>query len=273
MPLKLLALETAGLAGSVALAEGGRPIIARTLAEGQRSAQSLAPGIRQVLAEAGWQPADLALVAVVVGPGSFTGLRVGVTTAKTLAYALGIEVLGLNCLEVIAHQAHDNPTRERHELLDSLSPAGEAPETTSPLPEADPANGASADTLEVVLDAQRRELFWARFELVPGAPQTAPRWLSPAPGQILAIDDWLGGLLPGTRVSGPALDKLLPRLPDQNAPQPRAHWFPQAATVARLAWIHWQAGRRDDLWRLAPAYLRSSAAEERRNGPHDQPAR
>ena len=102
---RTLALETSGLSGSVAACDGGRLLAERELAQGSRSAQSLAPALRQLLAQVGWQARDVHRVAVTVGPGSFTGLRVGVTTAKAFAYAVGAEVIGINTLDVIAAQA------------------------------------------------------------------------------------------------------------------------------------------------------------------------
>ena len=100
----VLALETSALAGSVALFHGDRLLVQRELDSTRRSAQTLAPALAELLAAAGLTPRDVRLVATTVGPGSFTGLRVGVTTAKTFAYAVGAEVLGLNTLEVIAAQ-------------------------------------------------------------------------------------------------------------------------------------------------------------------------
>lgn len=61
--------------------------------------------LKQALEEAAWPPASLGLIAVAVGPGSFTGLRIGVTTAKTLAYATGAKLVGVSTLAVLAHQA------------------------------------------------------------------------------------------------------------------------------------------------------------------------
>ena len=55
----------------------------------RRSAQTLAPAIATLLDAVEWRPADVELVAVATGPGSFTGLRIGVTTAKAFAYAAG----------------------------------------------------------------------------------------------------------------------------------------------------------------------------------------
>jgi len=87
--VRILALETSDTAGSAALLDGERLLAEKLLAQGQRSARALAPAVRELLTDAGWQPKDVELVAVTVGPGSFTGLRVGVTTAKAFAYAAG----------------------------------------------------------------------------------------------------------------------------------------------------------------------------------------
>jgi tRNA threonylcarbamoyladenosine biosynthesis protein TsaB len=109
--LNILALETTDLAGSVATWADGRLFRELSLPSHQRSAQSLAPAIGDVLAQTGWRPTDVNLVAVTVGPGSFTGLRVGVTTAKTLAYCCGAAVVGLDTLEVLAAAAPNGFTR------------------------------------------------------------------------------------------------------------------------------------------------------------------
>jgi tRNA threonylcarbamoyladenosine biosynthesis protein TsaB len=60
------------------------------------------PSIRDLLQKAGWPASTINLVGVSVGPGSFTGLRIGVTTAKTFAYAVGADVLGISTIEVLA---------------------------------------------------------------------------------------------------------------------------------------------------------------------------
>jgi len=105
MSLRTLALETSATAGSVALFDDSQLVLTCPLPPQSRSAQTLAPAIRQALTDAGWQPSQIGLVAVTTGPGSFTGLRVGVATAKVFAYSVGAEVLGVNTLDVIASQA------------------------------------------------------------------------------------------------------------------------------------------------------------------------
>ena len=103
MAMRVLAIETVGMTGSVAVLSGDEVLVERRLDTERRSAQTLAPAIQDLLAEVGWRPADLELVAVAQGPGSFTGLRIGITTAKGLAYVLGCRLLGVNTLRAIAN--------------------------------------------------------------------------------------------------------------------------------------------------------------------------
>ena len=104
MALRILALETSTLDASLAALEGDRLLGQTVLDRTRRTAQCFAPAIQQQLQVVGWRPQDVQLVAVSQGPGSFTGLRVGVTAAKTLAYAVGAEVFAVNTLQVIARQ-------------------------------------------------------------------------------------------------------------------------------------------------------------------------
>ncbi|TWT48427.1 tRNA (adenosine(37)-N6)-threonylcarbamoyltransferase complex dimerization subunit type 1 TsaB [Botrimarina hoheduenensis] len=137
-PTRLLAVETADRYGSVALAQitaqGALQLIGSAeLRTDQRSAQSLAPAIGALLAEHGWSPHSLDVVAVASGPGSFTGLRVGVTTAKTLAYAAGATVVGVNTLAALAHSAETTGAvwgvldAQRGEVFAVHFAAGESP--------------------------------------------------------------------------------------------------------------------------------------------------
>jgi tRNA threonylcarbamoyladenosine biosynthesis protein TsaB len=226
---RILAIETSGRHGSVA-ALWGEAVKSRllgqvTLAANQRTAQALMPAIEQLLAESDWPPASVELVAVAVGPGSFTGLRIGVTAAKTLAYALSAEVIGVNTLEALAVQA---PT--------------------------------SAATLWAVLDAQRQELFAARFAMDGSGRLRAER-----DTHIVSQETWLAGLQVGDRVTGTALGRLAARLPKDVVIMPQEFWQPMAAAVGQIGWKSYLAGRRDDVWKLAPLYFRPSAAEEKRD--------
>jgi tRNA threonylcarbamoyladenosine biosynthesis protein TsaB len=127
--MRILALETSAPNGSVAAVEDDRLLGQTCFDPEQRAARAFAPAILKQLASVGWRPEDIQLIAVTQGPGSFTGLRIGVTAAKTLAYTVGAEVIGVNTLKVIAFQTPPGHRRVR-----------------------------------VVLDAQRGQLFAATFQ-------------------------------------------------------------------------------------------------------------
>ncbi len=102
---RLLILETSGRVASVALAEGGRLLGTRRLDEARRHARDLAPAVAGLLAEQGWRPRDVNAVLVSRGPGSYTGLRVGIMSAKAFAYATGCALLAVDTFAAIALQA------------------------------------------------------------------------------------------------------------------------------------------------------------------------
>ena len=123
----LLGLDTATPAVTVALHDGGQPLAQLVTVDAHRHAELLAPAIAKVIADAGADRADLTGVAVGVGPGPYTGLRVGIVTARVLGAALGIPVYGVCSLDVIAAGVERDA-----EFL-------------------------------VATDARRREVYWARY--------------------------------------------------------------------------------------------------------------
>ncbi|MET0998018.1 MAG: tRNA (adenosine(37)-N6)-threonylcarbamoyltransferase complex dimerization subunit type 1 TsaB [Marmoricola sp.] len=103
----LLAFDTATPHVTVALHDGDRVVATYESEESMRHGEMLAPGIAQVLAEAGATARDLTAIAVGVGPGPFTGLRVGLVTARTLAFVRGIPVHGVCSLDILAAAGMD----------------------------------------------------------------------------------------------------------------------------------------------------------------------
>ncbi len=221
--MRILAVETTERIGSVALADGGILLAQLQLPDHLRSAQSLAPAIRQALGQVGWTPQDVQLVAVTAGPGSFTGLRIGIATTKAFAYAIGAEVLGVDTHETLAW----------------------------PCP-------AEVSRLVTVIDAQRGQVVARLFER-NGSGHLLPQTES----ELLDVDYWLASLVPGIRVTGPILHRIADRLPEGCDALPQDLWYPSAGSVALLAHRQHVAGRRDDLWQLMPVYSRPSAAEEK----------
>jgi len=103
----ILNLETATKNCSVAVANDGKVLAFREMAEqGYSHAEKLHVFIEEVLKEAGIQFKDLVAIAVSQGPGSYTGLRIGVSAAKGLAFALNIPLIAVDTLAVLAAQAN-----------------------------------------------------------------------------------------------------------------------------------------------------------------------
>lgn len=103
----LLAFDTATPHVTVALHDGDRVVAEFESTEAMRHGEMLAPGIAEVLDKAGATAADLTAIAVGTGPGPFTGLRVGLVTARTLALTRAVPVHGVCSLDVIAAAAMD----------------------------------------------------------------------------------------------------------------------------------------------------------------------
>lgn len=97
-----LGIETAGAVGGVALLRGETTAAERAFERGMIHGRSLAPAIEAVLRECGLSPRGLGLVAVDVGPGSHTGVRVGVAAAKGLAMGAGCAIVGVGSLDALA---------------------------------------------------------------------------------------------------------------------------------------------------------------------------
>lgn len=100
--MKVLSFDTSSQALSLALLEDEQLQGELTLNVKKNHSISLMPSIDFLMQQVGWQPSDLDRIAVAQGPGSYTGLRVAVATAKTLAYSLKIDLVGLSSLQAIA---------------------------------------------------------------------------------------------------------------------------------------------------------------------------
>lgn len=128
----LLALDTSASVGA-ALHDGTTVLAMRSAHDPRRHAEVLMPFVTEVLADVGAVPRGVTAVAVGVGPGPFTGLRVGLVTARTLGLALGVPVHGVCSLDALAAQA-------LAEIGDVLG-----------------------GDIVAATDARRREVYWARY--------------------------------------------------------------------------------------------------------------
>ena len=131
--MRILAFDTATAATTVALSEGSAVLERRDdppTGVRPRHTSRLLPLTNELLREAGWSWDELDRIAVGVGPGTFTGLRIGVSTARALARALGVELVGVPTLESLSLNA----------------------------------DGVAADSVCAALDARRGEVFAAAWK-------------------------------------------------------------------------------------------------------------
>jgi tRNA threonylcarbamoyladenosine biosynthesis protein TsaB len=128
----LLAFDTATPHVTVALHDGEDVVVELVAERSMKHAEQLAPLIEQAMAQAGIVRQDLTAIAAGVGPGPFTGLRVGLVTARTLAFVLEIPVYGVCSLDVLAVEAVDS--------------------------------GAVTSEFVVATDARRKEVYLARYD-------------------------------------------------------------------------------------------------------------
>ena len=150
----ILNIDTALETASVSLAEDGN-ILHYAINESQKDhAAWLQPAIKKLLNAAGCKPGAINAIAVSNGPGSYTGLRVGLATAKGLCYALKVPMIAVSTLEVMALSAIKNA-----ELFDSSAPRSPlpAPALQSPL-------STSAFLICPMIDARRMEVFTAVYD-------------------------------------------------------------------------------------------------------------
>lgn len=224
----LLAVETSTHTGTLSLSEEDRVIAERVLeAEGRRHAQTLVQEVAQLLSEQGQGVADPRAVAVSVGPGSFTGLRVGVVFAKTFAWAAGIPLLAVDTLQAIACQ-----------LTPQDLPAGAVPRVL------------------VISDAQRNEVFVGEYEWEPAGGI----WTPAGAIRIASVAE-LGGC---AMVVGPAVARHRQQLEQSHQFQRCLELAPRAREVGAVGRSLLRAGKLANVMELEPLYIRPSYAEEKR---------
>ena len=105
--MKILAVETACLTASCAVVEEGRVLAELTCQQAMTHSQKLIPMIEALLTLLDIQTQEIDLFAASIGPGSFTGLRIGIVTVKGMAYALKKPVCGIPTLDALAYSTHD----------------------------------------------------------------------------------------------------------------------------------------------------------------------
>ena len=231
MNLLTLGVETSGMNGSVALCRAGQTVESVSLQQaGRRHAQTLVAEVDAMLRRAGLSSQQLNVVAVSIGPGSFTGLRVGVVFAKTLAYAIGCRLATVDTFRAIA----------------AASPA-------------------NVSEVFVVSDAQRGDLFVGRYALgdsTSGPTRLGEITIESAVSFGQRIQE-IAASRTDIAITGPAAATLQTVLPPSVRVLAPELQHPRAEFIAALGEQQALVGELSDPWLLEPFYLRRSAAEEK----------
>ncbi len=166
--MRVLGIETSSRRGSVALVEGGRPVLALVYEGEKAHAEHLLPLVDRAFADAGWPKSSVDRIACGVGPGSFTGLRVGIALAQGIAVGLGRPALGVGALRAMARAVPD----------------------------------ALAGLRCAMIDARKAELFVAAYDAA-GAEHVAPRTVPRA-----AVSDFVATLAAPVVIAGEVAAEL-----------------------------------------------------------------
>ena len=218
-----LGIDTATKVCAVALCRDGEPLGAYEINMGMTHSEGLVPQLEQLFARTGINKRDIELMSVSIGPGSFTGLRIGLATAEAIAYSLQIPLVGVNTLKALAYNL--------------------------------PVEGI---LLAPVLDAQKGNYYLAIYEWRQGRLQEVEA-VKVVPGSeigsvlaaynrpVVVLGEWL---------------KLADCLPAGVNCAPRTVSMPKAVSVAILG-MEQHFGKEDkEYFGLEPFYIRRSEAEE-----------
>ena len=227
--MKILAIEASALTASVAVCEDHLPLAAMTLQTGHTHSETLLPMVNQLLAHAGMTVADIDLFAVPVGPGSFTGIRIGVSLIKGLAFDSGKPCVGLSSLEAMSYNLAGCP-----------------------------------GILCPVMDARRNQLYNALFAWKDGAlVRLCEDRLIPASELAKELAAY-GQPVYVTGEGSAILQKAVADTAELRFPSPLMA-TQNAVSVAQLALVEYEKGNAVNDFELLPVYLRPSQAERERN--------
>jgi tRNA threonylcarbamoyladenosine biosynthesis protein TsaB len=225
--MKVLAIDTATACGAVGLTENGRLIAELSLVSHETHSARLLPGVEWILKRVGWKIDEIDGFGVTLGPGSFTGLRVGLSTVKGFAWALKKPMVGLSSLEVLASQYRDEKV-----------------------------------FIVPMLDARKERVYAASFRwendrletILPACDLPAAEFISGISGNVVLLGE-------GSRKYQSSI-QALQRTDVTFAPL--EFDLPRGATIARLTYEALLRGATLDIYQAEPTYLRASEAELKR---------
>lgn len=234
--MRILALETATSSCSVAVTHGDNVLAELTLQVPRAHSTRLMPLVVQAIEDSGIAKADVDAIAVGIGPGSFTGLRIGLATAKGLGYALNKPCVGVSTLKAMAY-----------------------------------GTGAQIGLVVPMLDAKRGDVYAAVYVAGDRDPNTWAELMPPSHIHVSKLAEAVRDLRTGLRhtwqfvtlcgeAAGPYADQLGSDEVVRSAPA--GAMLPRAWATAEVGRAMMSQGHGGDPDALAPLYLRKSEAEQ-----------
>jgi tRNA threonylcarbamoyladenosine biosynthesis protein TsaB len=223
--MKVVGIETSGLIGNIAVCDGSTVVGKKTYGKNFSHGKEIVSSLKSIFNEIKWEPNDIDLIAVSIGPGSYTGLRIGVTCAKTLAYGLGKPVIDVPTLDVLVENVRDN----------------------------------NAKTICPVIDAKRKSVYACIYDRNNNENRRITDFL------IISPDGLIDMLPESTLIFGDGIApyKDIFSQKDLTIVEDEKLGIADAANVAGLGMERYEQGIRCEINALAPLYLRKSEAEER----------
>ncbi len=219
----LLAIDTSSLVLSCALAEKDRLVAEWTVQKRLTHSEQLLPHIDEMMKEAGVDKKEITAIAVSIGPGSFTGLRIGLATAKMAAYIWNVPIIGVDTLEALAW------------------------------------NMAASDTFVLpLMDAQRGNVYAALYGAFELLWKEAPAEVAPIDEVIAAAVKHGGPVVAVGECADKYKEKLLAACIRVAPPQSRCC---RAGSVAMAGFARLEKGETDNPLTILPNYIRRSEAE------------
>ncbi len=224
--MKVIGIETSGSVGSVAVCNDDTIVGKKTFGKKLNHGKEIVSSLKGIFDEIKWEPNDADLIAVSIGPGSYTGLRIGITCAKTLAYGLGRPVIDVPTLDVLAENVKND--------VENFCP---------------------------VIDAKRKKVYACIYAGNDTEKKRITDFLIISPEELVSIlpESVLlfgDGVVPYKDIF--AQKKVI----IMNGKLGIA----DAVNVAKLGLKRYEQGKRCEINLLAPLYLRRSEAEERLKG-------
>lgn len=221
----ILSIDTALRSGNIAVAQNGAVVCDVVLGDDMKHSSRVLETVDGLMQKAGLALAELDGLAVTVGPGSFTGLRIGMSTVKGLAFALSKPVAGLCVLETLARQAEITPDA----------------------------------TITAMVDGSKQEVFTRSYRFADGVLKPVGGYANPgyqAAAKAIADKTVLIGN------GAPLVEPLLTETQrDFVQIAPPETWLLRNETLAQMAWEKFNAGDVMDGGAVTPNYMRKSDAE------------